>query len=132
MSLYVKKTQVKVFNKLLCEEQKLQQQYKESEHILSKVDKIYTTKAKEYAKVVRVRNDNIHCVRYGREVKDDPIVDSIFDRINGERLQAQANWISAKEKNTQLYLKYWTILGQLNELVGCTSDYNTWKFKSKI
>ena len=125
MSIYVKKTDVLQFKTLLDQEHVLYDSYKKNGALLKNLDAIYTKEAKIYAKELRIQNENLHFKRNVPKSKN-------FEETDKARLRAQKNWVSCKELDMKLNSEYWRILSQLNKLVGCSSSYDSWKFKSRI
>ena len=119
MAIYVKKIDVVQFKTLFHQEHVLYDAYKKNEVLLKKMDAIYTQKARIYAKELLNSKRNV------------PKSKS-FEEADKARLQAQKTWVSSRETDKELHSKYWDILVQLNKLVGCTSSYESWKFKSRI
>lgn len=54
-----------------------------------------------------------------------------FDDADKKRLLVQKDWVFAKNNVLLLYKEYWTILVQLNTILGC-EGYKSYKIKSSI
>ena len=119
MAIYVKKIDVVQFKTLFHQEHVLYDAYKKNEVLLKKMDAIYTQKARIYAKELLNSKRNVPKSKN-------------FEETDKARLRAQKNWVSCKELDIKLNSEYWRILSQLNKLVGCSSSYDSWKFKSRI